>query len=62
MVVTSSPAKTFNLFAAMIEGRTLAHHGLHTADPGREFRALDVQFDIGRKLAMVAVAAQVVGT
>jgi len=47
--------------AARIEGNLLAHHGLHAAHPGRELGVLDVEFDIGGKLARVAVGAQVVG-
>ena len=40
-----------HLLAAVIEGGILAHHRLHAAHAGREFRVLDVQFHIGRKLA-----------
>ena len=46
----------------MIEGRLLAHHRLHAAHPRREFRAFDVQFDVGGELAGVTVRTQVVGT
>ena len=46
----------------MIERRFVADHGLHAAYAGREFRVLNVQFDIGGKLADAAVRAQIVGT
>jgi hypothetical protein len=52
----------FHLFAAPVEGSILAHQGVHPAHPGRELGVLDIQFHVGRKLAMVAVRAQVVGT
>ena len=54
--------QNFHLFAAVIEGGLLAHQRLHAAHPGREFRVLDVQFDIGGKLAGVTVRAPIVGT
>jgi hypothetical protein len=60
-----SPFQTgqnFHLFAAVIEGSLLAHQGMHAAHPGRELGVLDIQFHVGRELAMVAVSAQVVGT
>jgi hypothetical protein len=50
------------LLAAAIERGLLAHQGLPAAHPGRKLRVLDVQFDIHRKLADVALAAQVVGS
>ena len=50
------------MLASVIEGRLLAHQRLHAAHPRRELRVLDVQFDIGGKLARLAVWAQVVGT
>ena len=49
--------QNFHLFAAVIEGRLLADHRLHAADAGREFRILDIQFDVHRKLADAAVRA-----
>jgi hypothetical protein len=49
--------QNFHLFAAMIEGRLLADDRLHAAYPGREFRILDIQFDIGGQLADAAVRA-----
>ena len=48
--------QNFHLFAPLIEGR-LADDRLHAAHPGREFRILDIQFDIHRKLADAAVCA-----
>jgi len=45
----------------MVEGRLLADRRLHAAHARREFRVLDVQFDVGGKLASMAVRAQVVG-
>ena len=53
--------QNFHLFTALIEGGLLAHQRLHAPHPGREFRVLDVQFDIGGKLAGVTVRAPVVG-
>ena len=52
----------FHLLPPVIEGGLLAHQRLHAAHAGREFRVLDVQFDIGGKLAGVAGRAPVVGT
>jgi hypothetical protein len=49
--------QNFHLFAAVIEGCLLAHHRLHAAYAGREFRILDVQFDIRGNLADAAVYA-----
>jgi hypothetical protein len=52
----------FHLLATPIEGGVLAHHCLHAAHPRGELRVLDIQFDIRRKLAVMAVRAQVVGS
>src|SRR5437016_10323304 len=46
----------------MIEGRLLAHQGVHAAHSGRKLRVLDIQFDIHRKLADAALRAQKVRT
>ena len=54
------PGQDFHLFAAMIEGSILANQGVHAAHTGRELGVLDVQFHVGRKLASMAVRAQVV--
>jgi hypothetical protein len=51
-----------HLLASMIEGYILTDNRLHAAHPRRGLRVLDVQFDIGGKLARVAARAQVVGT
>ena len=51
----------FHLLPPMIEGRLQAHHRQHAAHAWREFRVLDIQFDIGGELATMAVWAQVVG-
>jgi hypothetical protein len=49
--------QNFHLLATVIEGCLLAHHRLHAAYARREFRILDIQFDIHRKLADAAVCA-----
>jgi hypothetical protein len=46
----------------VIEGRFLAHQGVHAAHSGRKLRILDIQFDIHRKLADAALRAQKVRT
>jgi len=53
--------QNFQLFAPVIEGRLLAHQGLHAAHAGRKLRILDVQFGVDRKLADAAWRAQIVG-
>jgi hypothetical protein len=45
----------------VIERSVLTYDRLHAAHARREFRVLDVQFDIGGELAGMAVRAQVVG-
>ena len=45
----------------MIERSFLDHQSVHAPHSGRKFRILDTQFDIDRKLAGVAVRAQVIG-
>lgn len=45
----------------MVEGPLLTDHRLHATHPSRELRVFDVQFDVGGKLASMAVRAQVVG-
>ena len=54
--------QNFHLFAAMIEGSILAHQSVHTAHPGRELHVLDIQFHVGRKLSLMTMRAQIVGT
>ena len=54
--------QNLHLLATVIEGSLLAHHRLHAAHPGREVRFLDVQFDVGRELAVMTVRAQIPGT
>ena len=53
--------KQFHLLASLIEGRLLAHHRLHAAHSGRELGIFDIEFDVGGKLAGMAVRAQVIG-
>jgi hypothetical protein len=38
----------------------MAHRGQHPSNPGREFRVLYVEFDIHRKLAVMAALTQVI--
>ena len=52
----------FHLLASVIERRLLTHHGQHAAHSRRIFRVLYIEFDIGWKLALVAVRAQIIGT
>ena len=47
---------------ALIEGGLLAHHGLHSADTGRELSLYDIQFRVGGKLSDVATGTEVVRT
>src|SRR5258708_3128661 len=51
-----------HLFTAVIEGSLLTHQGVHAAHTGRELGVLNVQFHVGRKLALMTVRAQIVGT
>jgi hypothetical protein len=51
----------FHLLAPVVEGPLLAHHCLHAPHTRRELRVFDVQFDVGGKLARMAVRAQVPG-
>jgi hypothetical protein len=51
-----------HLLAAMIKGCLLADQGLHTAHGRRGLRIVNVQFDVGGKLARVTVGAQIIGT
>src|SRR5260370_188648 len=52
----------FHLLASMVKRRRLAHERLHAPHSRREFRILNVQFDVGGELAVMTVGAQVVGT
>ena len=52
----------FHLLASLVKGRRLAHERLHAPHSGREFRILNVQLDVGGKLAIMTAGAQVVGT
>ena len=45
-----------------IEGCLLPYGGEHAANARRELRFFDVQFDIGRKLSVMAVRTQIVRT
>ena len=56
------PGQNFHLFAALIEGRLLAHHRLHAAHAGREFRVFDVQFSVDGELPGVTGGAPIVGS
>src|ERR1700728_869485 len=49
------------LFSASIEGSFMADRGHHPAYPGREFRVLDVEFKIHRKLTMMATFTKIIG-
>ena len=51
-----------HLLAALIKGSVLTHQRQHAAHSRGELRVFDVQFDVRRKLAGMAVRAQVVGT
>ena len=50
-----------HLLTAVVKESLLPHQGLHATHPGREFRLLNVQFHIGRKLAAVTARAKIVG-
>src|SRR5260370_7495977 len=52
----------FHLLASMVKRRRLAHERLHAPHSRREFRILNVQFDVGGELAVMTVGAPVVGT
>jgi len=52
----------FHLFSTVIKRCLLPNHGLHAAYSGREFRILDIQFDVDGKLPSATVRAQIVGT
>jgi hypothetical protein len=52
----------FDLLTPLIERSLLTDHRQHAAHPRRELRVFDIEFDIGRKLALVTVLAQVVRT
>jgi hypothetical protein len=45
---------------ALLEGSFMTYGGQHRSNPGRELRALYVQIDIHRKLAVMAMLTQVV--
>ncbi|MEJ7606153.1 MAG: hypothetical protein WKF37_07760 [Bryobacteraceae bacterium] len=45
----------FHLLAPALEGSLLAHQCQHAAHAGREFRILDIQFGVGRKLPVVTL-------
>ena len=51
-----------HLLAALIERRILAHQSLHAPHARRELRVNDVEFLIRRKLPLVAMRAQIIGT
>lgn len=48
--------------SALIEGRLLTHHGLHSTDTGREPGLDDIQLRVGGKLPNMAKGTEVVGT
>lgn len=50
-----------HLFPTVIEGGVLSHQRLHAPHTGRELRVLDIQFLVGRKLALVAMGTQIPG-
>ena len=45
----------------MIQGGSVADHGQHAPDAGRQFSIYHVQFAIRRALSLVTVRAQIVG-
>jgi hypothetical protein len=49
--------QNFHRLATEIEVCLLTHHRLHAAYAGRDFRVLNIQFDIRRNLADAAVCA-----
>ena len=51
-----------HLPAPAIKWVLVAHNRLHTAHPWRKLLVLYIEFDIGRKLAVVTVRTQVIGT
>ncbi len=54
--------QNLHLLAAMIEGGVLADERLHATHTGGELSLLDVQFDIGGELSVMAVGAKIIGT
>jgi len=50
-----------HLLPPMIERSLLTHQSVHAAHARRKLRILNVQFDIGRELAGMALRAQIVG-
>jgi hypothetical protein len=46
----------------VVERSLLAHHGQHAAHSRRKLRVLDIEFDIGRELTVVAMRTQIIGT
>jgi len=54
------PRQQLQLLAVLLEGNFVADRRQHAAHAGGELRVLDVEFDIDRKLATMAVLTQVV--
>jgi hypothetical protein len=53
-------SQEFHLLASMIERNLLTHQRQHAAHAGREFRILEIQFDIGGKLSHMTLRTQVI--
>jgi hypothetical protein len=52
----------FHLLAPVVEGSLLTYNSQHATHSRRMLLVFYVKFDIGRKLAVVAVRAQIIGT
>jgi hypothetical protein len=50
LAVTSRPARTFHLLAAVIEGRCMANDSLHAAHPGRAVAVCYIEVAIDGEL------------
>jgi hypothetical protein len=46
----------------VVEGSVVTDDGQHPTHPGRQFGVFHIQFDIGGKLAVLAVGTEEVGT
>jgi hypothetical protein len=46
----------------VVEGSVVTDDGQHPTHPGRQFGVFHIQFDIGGKLAVLAVRTEEVGT
>jgi hypothetical protein len=55
LAVTSRPARTLHLLAAVIEGSLQPYYGLHAAHAGRAVAVFDVELAIDGELAVMTV-------